>query len=508
MRNQRFGRRRRRGLAVIIVLAILSITLALSYSVLRTQVTAVQIQTNANRRGEARQAAQAGVSAAMRRMHDSDWDGADSALSGDVSGTASYQVAFVTGDDSLAEGDADYAEWPYRVTITSTGQAVDPANPQLRSEHTIRVVMQLVRRQRGATPAGWTIPQSYVVYQWKPNADYANNNRFLVEYPARINGRVRLQGRLDLCVDYPEYDQARQRLLSDLNLKRLAGLGDNRPLTGRVDLPYAYTSAATLTLVTTSLAAATLNVAQSSAADLPLTGVATTYRLYEGGLEYEIPDVGGALANVTLEPDPTTNPLGFFRHTGRVDVGNNVTIRGTLIVTGDTSSDVYIAGTNVQLEGADLAALDGATQPVQLPALIVGDDVYVSGGASAVVRGMLIVDDELEVEQANQASTSLTLEGRLICGELLLHGRHEWDQSSAWYQSRYGEFLVQMLLPGGELYFPDYLELWGLAEQPRIVLQGPASAVSYHLQSTDDPLYEPHSNDDALVWDLVEWTDQ
>jgi hypothetical protein len=64
-------------MTVIVVLGVISITLALSYAMLRSQVTSVQIQSNLDRRNAARQAAYAGVSAALRAMHQSSWGGVD-----------------------------------------------------------------------------------------------------------------------------------------------------------------------------------------------------------------------------------------------------------------------------------------------------------------------------------------------------------------------------------------------------------------------------------------------
>ena len=45
----------------------LTITLALSYSVIRSQVTSIQVATNWQRYGAARHAAHAGIHAALRR---------------------------------------------------------------------------------------------------------------------------------------------------------------------------------------------------------------------------------------------------------------------------------------------------------------------------------------------------------------------------------------------------------------------------------------------------------
>ena len=63
---------RRSGFAVVIVLALLSVTLALSYSMMRVQSTTNQIQQNMSRQSDARQAALSGLSAGIRQMYDAD----------------------------------------------------------------------------------------------------------------------------------------------------------------------------------------------------------------------------------------------------------------------------------------------------------------------------------------------------------------------------------------------------------------------------------------------------
>ncbi|MEQ8785583.1 MAG: hypothetical protein RIC55_04760 [Pirellulaceae bacterium] len=491
-------------MAVLIVLAILAITLALSYSVMRTQVTAVQIQSNASRRDNARQAAEAGMHIALRRMHDDDWGGADSTFGGQLGANLAFTAAYQTGDDSLAEGDADYDQWPYRVTITATGVATDPANPQHQATHTIRSVVQVARRKRAATPAGWSTVQSYAVYQWKPNS----GNRFVVEYPSRIAGDVRVQGELKLCDDYPSYASAAQRLMGDLNAKRLLGMGDERPFTGRIDMKYSYTSSSVKSLLWSNLSVSTSDTNPSTAADWTISLSDSTYRLYEGGKEYQIEQVAAVLENETLEPDPQTNPLGIFYRAGQVEIRDNVTIRGTLLVVGSTIADLYIDGANVRFEGVDLPPLDGATQPEQLPVIIAGDDLRIRSGAMVAIDGMVIVEDEFEVQQADQTAIAMNLQGRLMCQELVLNGRNEWDQSGTWYQYRLNEFYYQLFGYGPTLFFPDFLEeSYGLVVQPKIMLQEPASATSYHWQDPGQPLLAPHDDDDSLVWDLLAWGD-
>ena len=58
-----------------------------------------------------------------------------------------YEVTFSTGDPLLLPGNANYAEYPYRLTITSTGYAEDPSDPDMRAIHRVRSVVQLARRQ-------------------------------------------------------------------------------------------------------------------------------------------------------------------------------------------------------------------------------------------------------------------------------------------------------------------------------------------------------------------------
>jgi Tfp pilus assembly protein PilX len=500
-------RPRRRGVAVLIVLAILAITLALSYSVMRSQVTAVQIQSNAMRRDDARQAAEAGMHIALRRMHEATWGGADSSFSGQLGTNLEFTATYTTGDDSLTDGDDDYHEWPYRVTITSTGCAADPANPQLQATHTVRAVVQVARRRRAAQPAGWSTVQGFTVYQWKPSSDLSLS-RFIVEYPSRIEGRVRLQGELKLCDLYPGYTPAAERLMGDLNARRSLGLGDARPLTGPIAMKYSYTSSSVKSLLWNYLSVSTSDVGPSTAADWHVDLASSTYRLYSGGREYAIADVGGVLENVTLTPDPKTNPLGIFYHAGQLEIRDNVRIRGTLVVVGDAGAEVYIDGRNVVLEGADLAPLAGAAAPEQLPVLVSGNDLSIRPGSTVAVNGMVIVDDEFEVEQDDQNAIVLSLRGRLMCKELVIHGRNEWDQSSSWYESRLNEFNRQLLGLSPTWHFPDFLEKQnGLVVQPKIVIQGPATSRTYHWQDPGQPLLAPHDNDDSLVWDLIAWGD-
>src|SRR5688500_17658965 len=98
----------KRGIAVLIVLAILSITMALCYAMMRTEFTNSQIQLNYQRRADARLAAYTGLSLAIQSMQSSDWAGVQTPLSRNLGQGQSCIVTFQTGDETLDPADPDY----------------------------------------------------------------------------------------------------------------------------------------------------------------------------------------------------------------------------------------------------------------------------------------------------------------------------------------------------------------------------------------------------------------
>ncbi|MEX1224104.1 MAG: hypothetical protein WEA31_06100, partial [Pirellulales bacterium] len=194
-RNRRISSRRN-GYALLLVLGMIAMTLTVCYSMLRLQATSVQVAANASREGSARQAALAGMSMALRDLHQADWAGVDATLNGQLNATDSYVVGYETGDASLTSLDEDYRWWPYRLTVTSTGYSVDPNNVNVRSSHQVVAVVQLSPRALSNEPAIWSQLNNYTVYQW------ANENVPL-NIPMQITGPARFQGSLLPCEDYP-----------------------------------------------------------------------------------------------------------------------------------------------------------------------------------------------------------------------------------------------------------------------------------------------------------------
>ena len=185
----------RRGVALLLVLGTISVVMALSYAMLRSQTVQLMVHENSSRTLDARQAAMAGMNLALQKIHDSSWAGVGTTLNGSLGTGEAYSVSFTTGDASLSEGDADYDDYPWRVTLLSTGTVTD-ASSGVSATHQIQTVVQLVPRQLSDEPDGWESVAAYTLYQWG-----SSDAEFKV--PCHVDGAAYLAGPLKLCEDFP-----------------------------------------------------------------------------------------------------------------------------------------------------------------------------------------------------------------------------------------------------------------------------------------------------------------
>ncbi len=418
------------------------------------------------------------------------------------SATQSFSVTYTAGDSSLTAAQANYSEYPFRVTLLATGYAQDPAYSAAVTTYAIRAVVRLTPKKLADQPTGWTTLAPYTVYQWSPPAS-TPGSAFEVDVPCQFQGGVRIRSDLSLCGDYPEDDDARNDLLKHLNTMRAAGLGDHRPFTGGIYLPSG-SSSAVRNLLTNKLGLTVTNTSSTDTVTWSHPGAVSAYQLYAGGPIYTVPSISTTLQNVTLQPDQLTNPLGMFYCPDRLHVNSNVTVRGTLI-TNTTVGDIFIDGTAVQVSGVSLPALEGTTTPVQLPVMLLRDDLRIFSGSQGSVQGLVAVWDEVEFKQGPQSSTSFTFEGRLLGKEFFVRGRDEWDQSVAWWELAHAAF-EWTEDRGGTPYFPVWLQAFaGLAYTPRIRMQPAAGATSYHWNNLANPIYVPGTGDTGLRWEVVDW---
>ena len=512
----------RRGMAVLLVLGVLAITLAVCYATLRGQGTTSQLARNLGRSLQAREAARSGLAAALRKMSDSGWGGVSVPLNSNVTPDSWYEVSFSTGDTALTAGDPKYGEFPYRVTIDSYGYASDPSDPSVRAIHHSRCIVQLVRKAIAAEPASMSRLLSSTVYQW------GNRSTYLQE-PVRINGRTTILGRIFLSTEYPLTTASRDLYLSDLNAMRLEGRGDHRPVASPLYVALARQDAATLSLLTTQLGLTTVDSLDSTLNPLTHPGAISSYQLYPGGKTYSPPVLqnsnGSTLQNVTLGPDPVTNPLGVFRSTGSLFLQSNVQITGTLI-TDNTSSDVQVYGTNVVIQPASLPKLHGSATVYQLPAALVRDDLEIHPLSSMQLRGFSVVWDEFDLKRGSP-NTQFTMVGNLAAAGLLLKGRDTWTMTATDWDNDYKNFtdsggllggLLTAILndirailglgPGDPVFFPEYMQhVRGFIVQPTLTFQPDLSGVQPHWQNWTQPVFQKGASDEGLVWDVIRWED-
>ena len=493
-----FRRARHRGIAIILVLGLMAITVALTYAMMRSQTMSTLVQSNLNRDCDAQQAAQAGMSIALRKLHDDTWPGflaGDTAtITGTLSSTQSFTATYAIGDPRLTPLSPDYSRYPWRVTISVTGTATVVGNSQ-PSSHNLCTVVELLPRQLATEPANWSLAQNYTVYQWADGAA----NQFRVELPSHIDGLVRIRSKLDLCGTDEGANSGLTRYLQDL---AAMGAPDYRPFDNNVDLVYAYTDSETRKLLTDKLGVTTKNTsdpAGNSLSDFGFSKQATTYRLFPKGKLYSVGKVSGQLSNVVLAPDVLTNPLGWFVASGSVTVGSNVSFTGTL----HSRGDILFSGANTTLQPVSLPAVDVAAAPVQLPVLATEGNVTVQSGSSATVAGLVFVGGRFTVVSAPQDSISFNLAGRLVTKELLIDVRQEWNQSDTWWQIKLLAFQLS-----GASFFPPWLETnAGLRQQPRVTLLPPSETTSYHWKNGADSVYVPGSADGGLRWNVLDWRD-
>lgn len=490
----RARRRECRGLAIILVLAMISMTMAVSYSLLRSQTAQLKSAGGSDLRTEAREAALSGMSAALRKMYQSTWGGADSTITGTLSTSQSYSATYTTGDPAIGVADANAADWSYRVTIDTTGYATDTSISTVPTTYKIQAVAKVVLKQVSANPGIWPTMQNYVIYQ-------TGTDDCTLQLPFRCEGALRFQGSLtNFSTTYPSPSSCRGDYLSDLNEMRTRGYGDNRPFTGPLYLPTASTSSTIRSLFTSNLGVTVNNLSTTTSTgwSTPSSSM-STYQLYPGGRNYTIPTLATTVSGTTLAPDPRTNPAGLFYRNGDVTLGSNTSITGTII----SSGKVKFTGTNVAVQSYSLPPLDGSTTANQLPAVMATSDVTVGDGSTATVRGTVATFGKFSASAGTQDSL-FDLKGKLICRQMEVLSRSEWNLGSFWWSLAYSWFNSQANDSDGQKYLPIYMQNWGMYYPPKITITGPTgAATAQQWFAAGTPLYIVGTGDSGMRWSIV-----
>ena len=499
--------RPRRGISLVIVVLLVSLTMAVSFAVIHTQGTALAVQENSDLRARARQAALTGMAVALREARSPGWIGAGASFAKDLSTSERFTATYSTGDPTLVDGDADYAEYAYRLTIRVSGYAVDPHYSDRKASHCIEAVVRLVPQAVYDEPSGWSEFQDNTFCQ-------RDKDEVSLTIPCRIEGPVRIRGKLKLC----EYDMdwsssVRSYYLTHLDYMWNKGLPDYRPFNGPVTIARSEQDSETLDLLENALDL-DLNNASSDRTytwSLPLSG--GSYRLYPGGKTYYAESVSGELSNTQLKPDPKTNPLGIFISSSETRFAGNVSFEGTLVCDGNVK---VIGGTNTfsAMKFPPYSHRDiPADAVVQLPAVVSDDDFEVQTGGSLAVTGLVVVKEKFKVQEDIQNGLAVTVRGKVAAKKFDIRPRSEWRNSKDWWNLMWNNYPSKpfpIFYPVWGDFFPSWLK--GVSNsaidpQPRIWIKPETQAARYHWYNGNNPLFKPASADEGLTWELVRWTD-
>jgi Tfp pilus assembly protein PilX len=512
----------RRGIALVLVLALLAITLGFSYALLRSHTTDHELERNQSRKTDARTAAQAGVAVALRKLYDGTWAGADTSFTGDLTADKlqGFAVTYATGDSELTSASADWKEYPFRVTILSKGYSIDPSTAASRSEYSIRVVVQLIRRKLNTNQA--STPGLDAMSICQVGSDDAE-----IQHPIRLNDNVYIQGEIEFSKDYPqEYGGTAYLAFFDDIYDMYRDFGwDYRPFSGRLFTPSSRQpiDGDVVRVLDAALRVPRTDVAIVSTPLVPPISSFSGYRLYDKGKKYSgqaltvapdtldsVPNAEYLVSGGSYAADPQTNPLGVFTNTqGSVGFGANASFEGMLIAYGSGSaSDVHIGGTNVSIQAPTLPALSGDATSYRLPAMVADDDVRIYDGTNRTINGWVVCSDEFELD-SGVATSTVTVTGGVFCKKLSLQGRSSWVQSQTNWQSAYTAWNSALLKLGQNIYFPGWLNnnrpSWGIYLTPRLIFSATPSGVTNHVPDFSQPIYVPHTEDGGLRWDVVKW---
>ncbi|MFN0021546.1 MAG: hypothetical protein ACKVP0_25115 [Pirellulaceae bacterium] len=506
-------RSRRRGVALIVVLGMLAITIAVSYAMMRSQVQTTLLQTNAQTNGLARQAAEAGLIRAIRKMSvDGGWRGVGTTLAGDVDSQSSYSVTFTAGDASLSPADPSYSEYPFRVTVVSTGTALNSGDSTLPTTYTMTAVLQLVRRalNTDATPSRWNTMNGYTCYQWNASPLAYNEN---VDAPIQFQGNVCFLGTLQfqqLSIDPGHLgDDQRTEYIKDLKNKRNSTGVDYRHFTGNVTLGSGLfrQNSSTANELTSWLGVTVDYASPPGTNPMSYSNAPTTYQLYAGGPVYTVGNLtttyGSTPTGQIIGANTTTNPLGLYKTGGTVSLKTGTKFTGVLFSDG-ASDEMQLDGTGVEINGLNLPALSGSSTVYQLPAAMTNNDFVIKDNSNSLVRGLIIAWSDLVLESGSQATT-FNVQGRVFTNDLDFSARTEWTAlPHGNWNSQYGAFDSQSTVP----YFPDWMDqsTYDLQAPPKIVFQPPTS-VTYHWPNWSQPIYTIAAGDAGLRWNIVSWKD-
>jgi len=422
-------------------------------------------------------------------------------IAGNLTVLAWFNPSVLTNDMrivSKARGESD-AEQCWKMSIEQVGLT-----------HRLTFGVMASGRYREAQGTGTLLPNTwyFAAATFNGNQIQLYLNGVLVDTRSN-NGTLATDATAPIMIGDSPPGSARCRLLHDLYQAKLNNVGDGRPVTQSWDAPSGQISATDTNLLQDDLKVTvnTVAVDNSPPATFPIS--ATTYQLFPGGLSYSIPVIPNTLRNTQLLPDPVTNPLGLFRCSSDLRIRDNVTVQGTILLTGGTSYNLDMDDDNVTWIPVDLLTIQGDALPRQMPIGIVPNDWLVEKGCANVnMRGQIVVGNLFEL-QNNDVTTSARLQGSCVCGQMKIDVDDRYPTSTTTWKSHLLSYIGQRSAMGGVQYFPLWLcNNQSLDVNPRLVITPELQNRIYHWPDFSRAIYQPHPADPGLRWQIVAWNDK
>lgn len=400
----------RSGVALLLVVAALGLTVVLTFGLLRSQSTTIQLRHNAQRGAEALDAARAGAAAALQQMQSPDWRGVGDVpartLREDGTGTLSYRVKYepVTSASGLSVTEA---ELPFCIGVVATGEWTPKGSSGAAVRRTVKVPVRLQPRH----PGGAQSPgQPASVSDLKPNpANYdtlqthalvatGQGTSLNFDPGTRWEGPLWLRDQMTLFGDPQWSSSVRDTMLQETGALWPPGANGTpaphpAPLTGPIRL-----QASPLSGMSSDMSR--LQVSWTSGQVLPTIpafdfGQFSEYRIFDKGFAYQAEPLSGTLSGITLRPS-AANPLGIFYRSGNLAIGSDVVVQGTLVCTGTitvTGQRVALCSDNRRNEAGQPRLPDAERWP-RCPA-VVCQNLHFDRSARALIEGAVLVQQRL-----------------------------------------------------------------------------------------------------------------
>lgn len=503
MRRTFAGRGRRRGYALIVALALLALGMGTAVVMLRTSDLSVRSTMRDDLKRRAEGAAQSALNLGIDVIRRRSWTGVNWEFSGSWMDGASYQVRYLAGDASLSPTSADYAYYPYRVTIQASATVTDPAEPTAISTSVATAVVELIPKKLQGSLSGYGARNDYAYYQLDR---FNSTGEVKLELPFQFVGKTRLSDPIkEWCKDYFDNDARREPYVTGLKTMALAGT-ERRPFVGNVEYSFSAQPARLRTDVVSRLGHTEVDVTPDLEWTVP-SASGTSYQLYPGGPVYTMPSLntthGSTLQSLTVAADPKTNPLGLHRLSANTTFNDDVKIGGMLLASASSVS-LSVNGARCSIEPPKAMNLNSRTLGLALPALCVTKSLTIKKAADDVVfRGPVICWDDVVIEDGT-SSQDVLLEGGLQSHQLWIKGRPDFKLSpSAWSTALTLYNATAKVIP-----FPIWLETtYGLPSEPSIkIKKDVAGATEKFVFDPSRTLYDYPDASSGLTWRLVSMT--